>query len=87
MVCSTDANSSLSGYSGSCKAFFDFQLSTLHFPAAVVVVVVLVAVVLDGSAAWTAEMVNGRDVVGWWEWLMGRKEKEGWWERVDGGRR
>lgn len=65
MVCSTEANSSLSGYSGSCKAFFDFQLSTLHFPVVVVLVaaVVAVAAVPDGSAAWTAEMMSA--LVGW----------------------
>lgn len=78
MVCSTEASSSLSGYSGSCNAFFDFQLSTLHFPAAAELAgLAAVREVFVGSAAWIAEM-------GWWECLvvvgMEREKLEGcWW--------
>ncbi|BAT02707.1 Os07g0622250, partial [Oryza sativa Japonica Group] len=32
IVLSTESSSSWLGYSGSCSAFFAFQLSTVHFP-------------------------------------------------------
>lgn len=62
MVLSTDSRSFLSGYSGNCSAFFNFQLSTLHFTVwagtegeAGLAFSVTVGF-LDGSAACTAEM-------------------------------
>ena len=89
-VLRTESKSSLSGYSGSCKAFFDFQLSTVHFPAptltvgATVVALVDVAAGvlmgggdLEGSAEWTAEM-RRVDLEG----LV--VKKQGWWGLLEG---
>lgn len=92
MVWSTDSSSFLSGYSGRCKAFLDFQLSSVHFPvtaaregAAAVAAEAAAGFLpppgtefLGGSAAWTAE-IRGTDL-GWWVGLVGKKEREGWWE-------
>ena len=54
MVWSIESSSFWSGYSGSCSAVLDFQVSTVHFKfdAATGGVDCLV----EGSAAWTAEM-------------------------------
>lgn len=80
MVLSTVSRSSSFGYSGSCKAFFDFQLSGLHRPGAAVDggdgIGVVATGVLDGWAAWTPEM-------GWRDFL-GRREKVGWWVWEEG---
>jgi hypothetical protein len=67
MVSSTASSASWLGYSGSCSAFFAFQLSTAHFPAgagffsgaATVGAAVFAAagpLFFDGSAAWAAAM-------------------------------
>ncbi|KAH0451631.1 hypothetical protein IEQ34_018930 [Dendrobium chrysotoxum] len=73
IVWSTDSRSSLLGYSGSCSAFFDLQLSRVHFPGLAVAgdrtVVVgdgfsVTVGFLAGSAAWTAEMRRGRPPAG-----------------------
>jgi len=60
----TDSRSSLLGYSGSCRAFFAFQLSTAHFPARDGagaggdwgLGLSETTGFLAGSAAWTAKM-------------------------------
>lgn len=69
MVFSTDSSSALSGYSGSCKAFFDFQLSSVHLPETAEAAEGF----LGASGEWTAEMER-------WDFglvgLVGRKEKE-----------
>lgn len=74
MVLSTVSSSSWFGYSGSCSAFFDFQLSTAHFPGAAgffsgvataeaedlaaAAAGTAGPLFFDGSAAWMAEMVR-----------------------------
>lgn len=47
----TDSRSSGSGYSGSCKAFLDFQLSMLHLPGTAPETLVVEAVVAAEEAA------------------------------------
>ncbi|KAJ7956795.1 hypothetical protein O6P43_023180 [Quillaja saponaria] len=81
IVWSTDSSSFLSGYSGSCKAFLDLQLSILHFPEPIEDVVdglSATTLFLVGSAAWTAETC-WRDL-GRWVCLVGMRVKVGWWE-------
>lgn len=83
MVFKTDSKSALFGYSGSCRAVFDFQLSGVHLPGAAVGgggerIGVAATGVLDGSAA----------KMGWrWCLLIGRREKVGWWVWEEGLKR